>query len=420
MRRRVHPERVVLWGFGTSEGLEWGLWLAITVYWMVERDLSVGELVLLGVALEGTVLLSETPTGVVADLRSRRLSLVLSQILMGLSFAWTFASDSLWMLVASHALLGFAWTFQSGADAAWIHDELKGLSGSDGGDWESVDYSDSEIDQLLLKRSRIGMLLSLVIGPLTIALGWWQSVRFVGLILSAAFIAVGVWMAFVMTEDHFTPGKERNAGFVSTLREGSRVVKTRPRLRTLIAVAALLFAAAEFFGRIGYVHLLDSAGLVGLEGSGESLLVLGVLFFATALGGLALNTASGDRLERGDSVARVAGLLLIVAAVGGLLASATSVIALIGIGFVLQDGVQESMYPVFEGWANRDAPSEVRATVHSLVGQTISISQIVGALLIGGLAEATSVPVGLGVASACIGLSSVVALRSDREAPSAF
>ena len=70
--RRVHPADVFLRGFGLGEGFEWGLWLAITVYWIVELNLSITELVLLGVVLEGTVILSETPTGVVADVWSRR------------------------------------------------------------------------------------------------------------------------------------------------------------------------------------------------------------------------------------------------------------------------------------------------------------------------------------------------------------
>lgn len=256
------------------------------------------------------------------------------------------------------------------------------------------------------------MLISLIVGPVTIALGWWQSVRFVGLLLSVAFGVVAVWMAFAMSEDHFTPGAERGVGFWETLTTGFGVVRSRPRLRTLVVVAALVFAGAEIFGRIGYIHLLDSAGLRDLDGSGESLLVLGVLFFLTAIAGLLMNTGASKQLEGGKSIAAVAGAMLLVASVGGVLASATSVAVLIGVGFLLQDSVQEAMYPVMEGWANRDAPTEVRATVHSLVGQTTSMSQIGGALILGALAEATSVQVGLGAATALIACAALVAQRS--------
>lgn len=407
-RRRIHPADVFVRGFGTSEGLEWGLWLAITVYWIVEADLSVSELALLGVALELTVLISETPTGVLADMRSRKWSLVIGQVLMGASFAWTFVVSDFWMLVVSHALLGFGWTFRSGADAAWVTDELRGLEIA-----EADSGLDEHVEQLLLKRSRVGMLLSLVIGPVTIALGWWLSVRFVGLVLSVAFIAVAGWLALRMSEENFVPATSRGSGFRQTLRDGVRVVRSRPRLRKLVLVAALLFAGAEIFGRIGPLHFLDSAAGGGEVESGRSLVALGVLFFLIAVAGLGLNAAASYWLEHGRGVARVAGMLLAIALIGGVLVSSSSVVVLLGIGFLLQDGVQEAMYPVMEGWANRDAPSEVRATVHSLVGQTTSTSQIGGAIVLGALAEATSVQVGLGAATVCIAFAAVVALRSS-------
>ena len=55
---RLHPAKIFLRGFGTSEGIEWGLWLAATVYWLTVARLSVTELVLLGVVLETTVIIS--------------------------------------------------------------------------------------------------------------------------------------------------------------------------------------------------------------------------------------------------------------------------------------------------------------------------------------------------------------------------
>ncbi len=397
-------------GFGTSEGIEWGLWLAITVYWIVELDLSLTQLALLGVALESAVIVSETPTGVVADVKSRKWSLIIGQVLMGGSFAWTFAVENIWMLLASHALLGVGWTFQSGADAAWITDEVAGQRRGDASSLNEPDTSGNDVEQLLLKRGRVGMALSLVVGPVTILLGWWQSVRFVGLALSVAFILVAVWLAFAMSEEHFTPGSERGVGFSQTLRDGVGVIRDQPRLRTLVLVAALLFAGAEIFGRIGPVHFLDSVS-GGEQSSGESLFALGVLFMLIALAGLVLNTVASKRLDRDGNISHVAGVLLLIAALGGVLASSTSLIALVGIGFLLQDAVQESMYPVMEGWANRDAPTEVRATVHSLVGQTTSISQIAGAIVLGALAQATSVQVGLGAATILIGIAALVALR---------
>jgi len=71
---------------GFVEGLEWGFWLAASVWWIVVLDLSPLELVAMGAVLEVSVLISETPTGVVADLVSRRRSIIIAQVLMAGTF----------------------------------------------------------------------------------------------------------------------------------------------------------------------------------------------------------------------------------------------------------------------------------------------------------------------------------------------
>ena len=67
----------------------------------------------------------------------------------------------------------------------------------------------------------------------------------------------------------------------------------------------------------------------------------------------------------------------------------------IAIGFMLQDSMREALWPALEGWANRDAPSSVRATVHSLMGQMTSLGELVGAIVLGALAEFASIQVAL-------------------------
>ena len=95
--------------------------------------------------------------------------------------------------------------------------------------------------------------------------------------------------------------------------------------------------------------------------------------------------------------------------------TASSVVAVVGIGLLLHVSVEEAIYPVMDGWVNRDAPSAVRATVHSLIGQTVSISQIGGAIILGGLAEAASVSYAFGLAACLTALSAVVAFRSAEQ-----
>lgn len=385
MSRRVSdPARVYVRVMGTVEGLEWGFWLAASVWWIVILELSPLQLVAMGAVLELSVLISETPTGVVADLVSRRRSILISQVLMGAAYIWAVASFNYWVILPAQALFGVGWTFRSGADTAWVTDELKGMGRGD----------DAEIERLLVRKHRFGILVALGSLSATMLVGTVTSVRTVAVLLGVVAIAMGGYLRLVMREDHFTPGREQERGFLETLRAGLTVVVTRPRLRVLVGVILVLDMGSEAFDRLGHKFFLDNGGW-----GDDSLIGLGVLFVVLAVAGLGVNALAARALETGSGVARLASLLLLVAAIGATITMSTTMLVFIGVGLMLQDSTREALWPVLEGWANRDAPSEVRATVHSLMGQVTAIGELVGGMALGALAQATSVRLVLAIAA---------------------
>lgn len=395
-RRAYDPALVYVRVMGTVEGLEWGFWLAASVWWIVILDLSPLQLVAMGAVLEVSVLVSETPTGVVADLVSRRRSILISQVLMGLAYIWAVASFNYWLILPAQALFGIGWTFRSGADTAWVTDELKGLGRGE----------DDEIEKLLVRKHRFGILVALVSLSATMLVGTLTSVRAVAVILGLVMIALGGYLHLVMREDHFTPGRERERGFVETLRDGLNVVVTRPRLRVLVGVIIVVDMGSEVFDRLGHKFFLDNGGW-----EDDSLIGLGALFLVLAVAGLAVNALAARALETGSGVARLASVLLLVAAIGATITMSTSMLVFIGVGLMLQDSTREALWPVLEGWANRDAPSEVRATVHSLMGQVTAMGELVGGMALGALAQATSIRLVLAIAAVLWFLAAGLATR---------
>jgi DHA3 family tetracycline resistance protein-like MFS transporter len=387
---------------GLTDGVEWGFWLILTVWWIVELDLGPLELVFMGTILEVSVLLSETPTGVVADVISRKRSLIIAQIVMGLGFIWAVASTNYWVILPAQAVFGIGWTFRSGADVAWVTDELKGLGQAD----------DDDIEQLLLRRHRFGIAFAVAMVSLAIVLGTFTSIRWAGMLFGVLQILCGVYFAVTMREDHFTPGRDEDRGFRETLSEGVRAVRGTPRLRVLVGVITLLYLGSEAFDRLGWKHFLDSADV-----DDSSLLALGILFIILAFAGLLVNAAATRWLEDGKGVARLAVALLIVAAVGGVIVAMTNMVVVIAVGYMLQDSTREALWPVLEGWANRDAPSEVRATVHSLMGQVTSAGELLGGLALGALAEFTSLRLAILVAALAIAGSAVLGTRGVDRTP---
>ena len=99
-------------------------WVVMAVYLVQELDLSPLELVLMGTAMEAAVFLFEIPTGVVADTYSRRTSLIIGYIGMGLAWMAVALVSAPAAIIALWAVWGLAYTFTSGAEEAWITDEV--------------------------------------------------------------------------------------------------------------------------------------------------------------------------------------------------------------------------------------------------------------------------------------------------------
>src|SRR5688572_174323 len=99
-------------------------WTTTAVYLVREVGMSPLQLVLTGTALEVSYFILEIPTGVVADLHSRRLSLVIAAVISGLAMILTGAVPTVAAVLVAAAIWGAGWTFRSGAEDAWLADEI--------------------------------------------------------------------------------------------------------------------------------------------------------------------------------------------------------------------------------------------------------------------------------------------------------
>src|SRR5690554_4459622 len=84
------------------------------------------QLVIVGTALEASCFLFEVPTGIVADLKSRKLSVIIGLVLIGLGFLIEGLVPTFMVIFLCQILWGIGVTFTTGADEAWIADELGG------------------------------------------------------------------------------------------------------------------------------------------------------------------------------------------------------------------------------------------------------------------------------------------------------
>jgi DHA3 family tetracycline resistance protein-like MFS transporter len=95
-----------------------------SLYEVTVAGLAPLQLVLIGTALEVSAFLFEVPTGIVADVYSRRLSIVIGYLLIGLGLLIEGFFPAFWPILLSSVIWGLGYTFTSGAKQAWITDEI--------------------------------------------------------------------------------------------------------------------------------------------------------------------------------------------------------------------------------------------------------------------------------------------------------
>jgi hypothetical protein len=73
------------------------------VYFVTRVHMSPFELVLVGTVMELAVFSFEVPTGIVADVHSRRLSIVIGNVIMGAAIVLVAAVPAVWAILAGYA-----------------------------------------------------------------------------------------------------------------------------------------------------------------------------------------------------------------------------------------------------------------------------------------------------------------------------
>lgn len=182
----------------------------------------------------------------------------------------------------------------------------------------------------------------------------------------------------------------------ATFGDGVRVVRTRPVLRGLLAVALLFGASTEALDRLWQFHLLETFTLPRRWGLTDAAW-FGLIALAGQLLGLLVTEGLRRRLHV-ETAPQAASWLARLTALGIL---AGLVFALAGqfwlaLGAFLAGGVLRGLYgPVYTAWLNQGLDSRVRATVISIASQADALGQVAGGPAVGYLGTVSGVRVAL-------------------------
>jgi len=349
------------------------------VYFVTVAKLDPLQLILVGTALEASILVFEIPTGIVADTISRRLSVILGVFLMGIG---TFLSGFIPVftsILIAQVIWGLGYTFTSGATQAWITDEI----------------GEEPANKLFLRATQVGLFASLL-GMGAAALVGAQNVSMPIRVGGLGVALTGVVLAFIMPETGFqpTPREDRNTlqQMGHTFREGLQTVRTSPRLMSIVGVGLFYGLYSEGFDRLWVKLLLDNFNLPVLFGSNEVAFFAALKVVGTILTIFTIRFVE-KRVNTGSSLAIGRAMLLITAAISAALVGFALVpVLLVVLGLYLVIHVLRKVaIPLTTAWINQKLDSRVRATVHSMFGQVDAIGQIAGGPGVGLIAGLASV-----------------------------
>lgn len=353
------------------------------VYHLEVVGLNPLQLVLVGTALETACFLFEIPTGLVADLYSRRRSVLIGLFLYGAGFLMEGALPWFGAVLLAQVVWGCGDTFITGALEAWIASEEQG----------------SPMDGVFLRgsqMSRLGGMAGVVLGTLLGGI----SLQLPLILSGALMIALGCVMMRIMPETNFRPAVESRKSLIrdaaGLMRLNLRFAKGAPALLALLGVTLCGGLASEGFDRLSVAHFLNDAVLPAW-GSLNTAVWFGLIsLLSSALSAAAVQILI-VRLEKRGSLSRRGWVMFTSAGymAGLLLFAAGRNFGFLLVMFLLASVMRALKEPITEAWMNDQVDERLRASVFSANGQMDALGQIVGGPLSGLAAQRISTPWGL-------------------------
>lgn len=372
-----------------------GYVLASGLYFVVDAHLSASQLVFLGTIMSVTLVLSDIPTGVWSDAIGRKWPLVIGHLFLAAGMAMTGVVMAFPLILVTQVLWGLGWAFLTGADVAWVTDELD---------------QPHRIARVLTASARwdlAGGATGMVVFGV---LGWATSLATAIVVSGVGMMVLGLFVAARFTERTFIPTREKRwSASLSIFRLG---ISLSHRDHEIL----LVFAATMLINGAAIVGWLFPKQLVTLGFPGDPVLwytALGIV--SSALGVVALRIVEA-RID-GVGVARHMYALTCFIGVLGLTVLAAAPNAIIGAaGVLLVSGIAFNVTrTVSVIWVNRRTTSDVRATVHSFLSQAESIGEIFGGFALAVTAGGAGISITLIISGVLIAFTGAIVAWSGAD-----
>jgi len=355
------------------------IFVASSLYQVTIARLAPLQLVLIGTTLEVAAFVFEIPTGIIADIYSRKLSIIIGFFLMGIGFLVEGFFPAFWPILIAQVIWGLGYTFTSGAGEAWISDEI----------------GEENANQLFLRATSVGLYASLLGMGLAVLVGGDNislPIRWGGL----GLIILSTILMFSMPETGFkpTPREDRNTWeqMVHTFKEGITAVRSRPRLISILVIGFFYGLYSEGFDRLWVKHIIETFELPAIF-EGSQIAFFSALKAVGTIATIIVMHSVEKQLDTSKPQALGRAMLIVTGAISaGLIGFALSPVLGLTLTIYLLISVMRTIaIPLYTSWVNQKLDSGTRATVLSISSQVDAIGQISGGPGVGLIAKTVSV-----------------------------
>lgn len=369
--KRLDAYRVYLFLAGAGSFLFSMIFAASSVYQITKAGLNPLQLVLVGTVLEISAFIFEVPTGLVADVYSRRLSIIIGYFLIGIGFLIEGSFPLFIPILIAQVLWGLGYTFTSGATEAWITDEI----------------GEERANKAFLRSNQVSQFTALLGIGAGAALGSLQ-INYPIQIGGLALMFLSAALIVIMPETGFTHVDRHQAGFgenmLGTFRRGIAMLRKRPALYDILWIGLFFGLYSEGFDRLWTKFILDNftfpAWFTFQPVVWFSLMRAGGMLLAIGASEIALRRV--DTVSH-SGVARALMSLTIVLITSLLLFALAPALIWVVVAYLIIYVVRNVLGPLYTAWVNQSLDSQVRATVISMSSQVDAIGQIAGGPVVG-------------------------------------
>jgi MFS family permease len=312
----------------------------LVLYLSNVKGLSFTEIMLLQSISAVSVVLFEVPTGAIADLLGRKISLVIYGILVGISLVVYMLGESFLVFMLAEIIFSLGASLRSGADSAIIYDSLK-LNGREG-EYQRIE---GKARSLSLYAQAVGSIIAGFVYEIS---------PYLPFIISVVFMIFTAIICMGFLEPPFKPSeKEEQKGYLSQIIESGKFIARHEKLKAVVFFCMIFF----LFYRAGSWYFQPYMEAVNIP-----VKYFGVIFFLFNITAAFISKRSYYIMDRTKpkTLTFMAALMVISFLLLSVIKIPLGVLAIL-----LQQAARGLYRPVTTKYLNKHIPSDMRATVLS-------------------------------------------------------